>query len=779
MPKIYYKGDKTKQMDIMDSDLGYWRGQGWDIDQPTTPTPQAPQKPQAPPAYDLPYRSGLNEQQRESIQTLIKTGRKFSETDARNFAFAINQPNYKAYVGKTGQEAMGLKPGDVGVQTFTGGEQQTIDAGQLAQDGELTETSFPDELSESNKVFVDTVKGFNNNIQKVIADLIAKQKQQIEDLKAGAKEEQERLKKQVGDLTTATPFQDKLKELQAENKIQAKIDNLTSIGIKITNLESGFTSAFDAQTTRPGITTAIAGKQQQLFNRYKAEMATLTGIAAVYQEDLNLANKLITQGIDALTADNTQQISALNTLLELNNNNLLQLDADEKELFEAQINILQTEADRLREDGLVVAELIMNNPEAAEKSGVTIADTIQQAVEKMKPYLAKYAQTARELAEAKEDISGVTPTGQIVSDASGSSYDIGSYATDPNHEEAIQSILDSMGQMTSVSQMDEYIQSIAPGSPITGQMVANASEKYGVSWETLMAIMQHESGFGTSPVATKNNNVGGMTWTGTNGEQGTARPSDEGGYYVRYHSFPEGVDAVAKSLAWRKTNGDLSEYMSNYEFGYSEKVDVNRLPDLGGKQITNKTARGANLPYGITDKQADWIQMRRPGSIAFQSLKTKDYDSLIALIELKDDIAEIRRMKENVNTGWATTKSKRARRFLGVETDDINAFSALEQKTGKELANYIKSISGAAVSEQEAQRLKKNIPNVEMQDKQFNLSLDDYEDDFNAVIQGKLEQYDFENEEEFRNAIMGGSYSTAPDELSDDEAYQEYLELNK
>jgi hypothetical protein len=51
-------------------------------------------------------------------------------------------------------------------------------------------------------------------------------------------------------------------------------------------------------------------------------------------------------------------------------------------------------------------------------------------------------------------------TSQTVTDASGATYDIGTYATDPTHEAKIQSILDNMGQMTSIQQMDSYIQSV-------------------------------------------------------------------------------------------------------------------------------------------------------------------------------------------------------------------------------------------------------------------------------------------------------------------------------
>lgn len=200
-------------------------------------------------------------------------------------------------------------------------------------------------------------------------------------------------------------------------------------------------------------------------------------------------------------------------------------------------------------------------------------------------------------------------------------------------------------------------------------------------------------------------------------------------------------------------------YPEDISFNYNEKLDINKIPKLGGKQITNKTARGANLPYGITDKQADWIIDHRLGNIQFQQLKSKDVKSMNDLVELREDINEIRVLKEKVNTGPIAAKAGRAKRYVGWEE---SSFNQLEIKSGKQLADFIKEISGAAVSEQEAQRLAKLVPNIDMQDGQFIDSLNDLEDGLNGLIEAKIIQFDLENEDELIRAIRGDKEGEIP-----------------
>ena len=53
-------------------------------------------------------------------------------------------------------------------------------------------------------------------------------------------------------------------------------------------------------------------------------------------------------------------------------------------------------------------------------------------------------------------------------------------------------------------------------------------------------------------------------------------------------------------------------------------------------------------------------------------------------------------------------------------------FVKVQQLVGTQLADYVKSISGAQVSEEEAQRLLKNIPNVEDKPKEFKTKLKEF-----------------------------------------------------
>jgi len=157
--------------------------------------------------------------------------------------------------------------------------------------------------------------------------------------------------------------------------------------------------------------------------------------------------------------------------------------------------------------------------------------------------------------------SSTDDTGNVIT-STGDVYDIGSYATDPNHEASIQGMLQKMGQFKTVEDIDSYIQSVAPTSKITGQMIANSSAKHGVSWEMMTAIMQQDSSLGTQGLGARNNNpgnIGQFDSLGTKGVKG-------------YKTLQDGVDAVAKNLAWRKVqtqqlDQEVSAYVKQVQDG--------------------------------------------------------------------------------------------------------------------------------------------------------------------------------------------------------------------
>ncbi len=128
-------------------------------------------------------------------------------------------------------------------------------------------------------------------------------------------------------------------------------------------------------------------------------------------------------------------------------------------------------------------------------------------------------------------------------------YDLSSYATNPQYSQEISKLTTSIGSITDASQAQNYISNRAPNSPITGDMVMQAAQQYGVDPTVILAIMTQETQLGTdgSKGATQNNfgNVGNNDTLMASGGS-VAKPDAQ-----------SGVDAVAKWLSTHKAAGNI------------------------------------------------------------------------------------------------------------------------------------------------------------------------------------------------------------------------------
>lgn len=122
-----------------------------------------------------------------------------------------------------------------------------------------------------------------------------------------------------------------------------------------------------------------------------------------------------------------------------------------------------------------------------------------------------------------------------------SGVNITSYATDPQHEQKIASIVQKIPDPTNFD-YDAYIKSIAPSSKITGDMIKTASSTYGVDPRLVVAIIQNDSRFGTLGHGATNNNPGNI------GQFDNLKTTAKG-----YPTMQDGVLAVGKWLANHKT----------------------------------------------------------------------------------------------------------------------------------------------------------------------------------------------------------------------------------
>ena len=114
-------------------------------------------------------------------------------------------------------------------------------------------------------------------------------------------------------------------------------------------------------------------------------------------------------------------------------------------------------------------------------------------------------------------------------------YDISAYATDALYEQKIQTILNALPLVSTAPEVDVYIQSVAPGSPVTGAMVMAAAVQYAIDIPLIIAIMQNDSQFGTVGIGATTNNPGNV------GNTGSATQT--------FPSWADGVAAVAQWLS--------------------------------------------------------------------------------------------------------------------------------------------------------------------------------------------------------------------------------------
>ena len=137
---------------------------------------------------------------------------------------------------------------------------------------------------------------------------------------------------------------------------------------------------------------------------------------------------------------------------------------------------------------------------------------------------------------------------------------------------------------------DQYIKMHSPKSPISGQMILQAANAYGVNPTKLMAQVGLESVFGTSGVAQEDNNPGGIKFAHQNGAiQGTMVTDGTGGFYASFDNLQDGLYAQAKLIA-----------------GYTGGNPLNKSSGGNVSQVTTQTSP-SGAPVAPSGTQAQTI----------------------------------------------------------------------------------------------------------------------------------------------------------------------------
>lgn len=330
-------------------------------------------------------------------------------------------------------------------------------------------------------------------------------------------------------------------------------------------------------------------------------------------------------------------------------------------------------------------------------------------------------------------------------------YDFTNYATDPNWGNAVNSIMSRLPNFTQKpnqsGDLDAYIKKISPKSQITGSDVVQVAQQYNIDPKLMVAIMQHESGFGTLGAAAKTFNPGnvGNVDSGATKNMGT---------------WKSGIEALAQNISRRKsqttTLGPEQELeaasLAKDVFGTvgarkQENVDkikvlmqkgqsVNQIRDslkysgqsekLSGTYRDAATSIAVNLDSQKSTQFFDAVDrlLERGNNNAVKELfKKQSLDSLpaeeaktyrgkerlmVLVNSIEEDLSQFERLGGSTGI-FSGNVEKIAGKIGGIKNKNL---AYLANKINIAIQQYRQAVSGAAFSESESKEYRSIFPDV-------------------------------------------------------------------
>lgn len=239
--------------------------------------------------------------------------------------------------------------------------------------------------------------------------------------------------------------------------------------------------------------------------------------------------------------------------------------------------------------------------------------------------------------------------------------DLSTYATDPNYiasmkrqytatSNDVQSLLPQFNNDLG-SALTQYIKNNGGSSKITGQMIISAANSAGIDPLMLASQMLHETDFGATGEAPKNNNPGGVKFANQPGAT-RGSPAPDGGDFANFQTWSQGIAAQAQWIASHQTS--LSQTSSN---------------------TTQGTNTLAGLPPYVSSMITTDAQAMATGSEAPANVKAR-YDSLpggIGGIYYNLAIAQA----EKINHAFSETKANLTFKGQQTQTENLNSGNPL------------------------------------------------------------------------------------------------------
>jgi len=490
---------------------------------------------------------------------------------------------------------------------------------------------LPDEnqITVSQNIRQNQINEATNEAERNIAEL--KQQQEIQ-TQADIKTEEANIKAQQGKIDETVdkmgeqyePFQkDYADKYNEQFETEQMIGDYKELAYDL----KGYAQSMEEDLATAGAGATLesfaSGRRNSVKETYNSKIATTQAAMSALKGAVNMVYTHIDRGVNQITNDRNNQINFLNMIKGMaevsqteSKSSLITLNNEEKAQINNQIKDLEAKNLQIQATKNYVQGLIETDPMLVTKANILLTDSQEEIFDKMKKYYTDnptLTSTATKY-QYKEDkdgnpvifnpdtgrvsqVLGYDPITGVETDPSKviGDYDFTSYASDSKWGGKIKAIITGNGTINTGDDIEKQIPSSSVLSGY-GEEIYQIAKEFDIDPSVFTGLMEHESFLGNSNVAKSNNNFGGITWNENFPEEmkGTARPSGEGGNYVKFDTIEDGLRFQAGQLVKRKMkvgaeDGGVISLSQKDASKMNNEIEKNKV--YMGLNVTNNTLR--------------------------------------------------------------------------------------------------------------------------------------------------------------------------------------------
>jgi len=243
------------------------------------------------------------------------------------------------------------------------------------------------------------VSSLSANVDKsraAMESILQKQKEENDKKLAELRAKEQETLTKVGELTT--PFREELETAERERLyINENFEANQSLARELDSLLTEGNDLIKQQREVTGLSAIRNPRIQKTMDDVAARAGVIEAVINVRNGQIAQAETLIDRSIGAITADRQDRLKYYETILNLNNRDIISLDATDKRIAEDQVGIAKTFLDSAIETSDYFKQLMINPATASllGQAGVKLTDTPEQVSVKLAN--AEYSNEVRDL----------------------------------------------------------------------------------------------------------------------------------------------------------------------------------------------------------------------------------------------------------------------------------------------------------------------------------------------------------------------------------------------